>query len=77
MGAEGAPGTPTQSHLSPNILACEESAARVQGVGTNPPVQRASKCNTHVSLPVTSQRNCAVIFVANRIGDPQNRVLHT
>ena len=28
----------------------------------------------HVSLPVTSQSNCAAIFFANRIGDPRNRV---
>ena len=33
-----------------------------------------TKITTHVSLPVTSQINCVVIFVANPIGDPRNRV---
>ena len=30
-----------------------------------------TKITTHMSLPVTSQSNCVVIFVANRIGDPE------
>ena len=34
----------------------------------------STKVTTHVKLPVTSQSNCVVIFVANRIGDPQNRI---
>ena len=33
-----------------------------------------TKITSHVKLAVTSQRNCLVIFVANRIGDPRNRV---
>ena len=33
-----------------------------------------TKITADVSIPVTSQSNCEVIFVADRIGDPQNRV---
>jgi len=34
----------------------------------------STKNITHVPLPFTSQSNCVAIFVANRIGDLQNRV---
>jgi hypothetical protein len=34
----------------------------------------STKVTTRVKLPVTSQSNCVVIFVANRIGDPRNRI---
>ena len=33
-----------------------------------------TKITTHVSLRVTFQSSCVVIFAANQIGDPQNRI---
>ena len=34
----------------------------------------STKITTHVKLLVTSQGKCVVDFVANRIGDPRNRI---
>ena len=34
----------------------------------------STKITTHVQLPVTSQCKCVVIFLANRTGDPRNRI---
>ena len=34
----------------------------------------STKITTRLKLPVTSQSKCIVIFVANRIGDPRNRI---
>ena len=37
----------------------------------------STKITTHMKLLVTSHSNCVVIFVANRIVDPQNRISQT
>ena len=34
----------------------------------------STKITTHVKLPATSQSKCAVIFFANRIENPRNRI---